>query len=275
MPRSVKLAMAAMKTCFGTDQPLSIHIGSAFCMLNDSEAFLKNLIDLKEEVLPPTSFIQSTHNTISGALALELQANGHNFTFSHRGHSFESALLDAELYASEENPDNQYQLVGGIEELTPLALKTLYEAGCASEKSLAPGEGATIFKMSPQRRPDSIASVVGFQTEKINPATTELLIAKFQAFCLQLSRERSSSDLLLTGNSLSPESEKTYNQLRQNLFPENPHFNYLEHCGIYPTASAFGLGCSILKLQQSTTTQQCWIIENYAQYWSFWLIRKI
>ena len=52
---------------------------------------------ITKNILTPTSFIQSTHNTVGGQIALELQCKGYNFTYVHGSNSFESALLDAKL----------------------------------------------------------------------------------------------------------------------------------------------------------------------------------
>lgn len=274
MPRSVKLSLAATKSCFGKDVPASIHMGSAYCMLTDSELFLKNLIDLQEETLPPTPFIQSTHNTVSGALALELQAQGHNFTFAHRGHSFEDAFLDTKLFALEENPENHYQLVGGIDEITPIALKTLYRAGCASDQSLSPGEGLAVFKMSPQPKPDSIALVENFRSEKCHSSSHILIEEIFREFIREQKTPLQSTDILMMGNDQSPEANPVYNHIKNSFFAENQSFNFLEYCGTYPTASAFGLAFSLSKLSQSPETERCWMIQNFGEYWSFWVLKK-
>ena len=60
-------------------------------------SFLTKMVENNEELLTPTAFIQSTHNTIGAQIALMLQCNNYNNAFVHRGFSFESALLDAML----------------------------------------------------------------------------------------------------------------------------------------------------------------------------------
>lgn len=275
MPRSVKLALAAMKCCFHSEIPTSIHIGSAYCMLKDSETFLQNLINLNEEALPPTPFIQSTHNTVSGALALELQAGGHNFTFSSRGHSFEDAFLDATLFADEENEKNFYQLVGGVEETSPITINALYHSGCVSEDGIAAGEGTAMFKMSPQRKTDSIASIQNFRTEKFKQQNSEIIQASIADFIHQNEGGIKPSDLFITGDNQSKSSREIYSHIKQSFFARNQESNFIKYCGSYPTAVSFGLAFSLSQLQASENAEQCWMIQNHGLYWSYWLIRKV
>src|SRR6478736_199948 len=92
----------------------------------------KNFLDAKmieqnEQLLTPTAFIQSTHNTIGAQIALLLGCNGYNNAFVHRGFSFESALLDAALLIRENEADNI--LVGAIDELTDRSFEILQRFG--------------------------------------------------------------------------------------------------------------------------------------------------
>lgn len=51
--------------------------------------------DRDEQLLTPTAFIQSTHNTLSGTLGIMLQNHSYNITWSNREFSFYDALEDA------------------------------------------------------------------------------------------------------------------------------------------------------------------------------------
>ena len=74
------------------------------------------MIRNKEEFLTPTSFIQSTHNTVGAQIALLLKCHGYNFAYVHRGLSFESALTDAMMRLEQGHAENI--LTGGIDEIT-------------------------------------------------------------------------------------------------------------------------------------------------------------
>lgn len=277
MPRLVKMGLAATKMCFNDDIPASIHIGSAFCMLQESEVFLKNLIDLKEEALPPTPFIQSTHNTVSGALALDGKVHGHNFTFSHQGHSFEDALLDAQLFGTEENHSNQYQLLGAIEEITPIALQTMLAGGCIIPQGLPAGEGVAVFKLSPQKQSDSFAFIKDFCSNKSKTTEDEGIYDKIARFISKQKEQPAASDFVILSYDPNPGREKIFQKIKESFFPENESIHALSYSGIYPTASAFGLGLGLAALSNTETKafQRCWAIHNFGTCWSFWLIEKV
>ena len=65
------------------------------CMIHTMQ-FLDPLCRDGEEGLKPTSFMQSTHNTVSAVLAMQLKCHGYNSTFSHGPESFAHACRDAE-----------------------------------------------------------------------------------------------------------------------------------------------------------------------------------
>ena len=112
-----------------------------------------------EEMLSPTAFIQSTHNTIGAQIGLMLQCNNYNNAFVHRGFSFESALLDGMLLLKENEASNV--LVGAIDEITNfshaiLNRMGLYKQGTVSNlevfntrsKGTIAGEGAAFFLLA-------------------------------------------------------------------------------------------------------------------------------
>ena len=83
--------------------------------VRDSEKFVSAIIDNDEQYLTPTSFIQSTHNTVGGQIALGIGCKGYNFTYVHSSNSFESSLLDAKLML--QNDEANTILIGGVDEL--------------------------------------------------------------------------------------------------------------------------------------------------------------
>ncbi|MCB0434905.1 MAG: 3-oxoacyl-ACP synthase, partial [Mangrovimonas sp.] len=100
MAKGIKMGVVASKLALnqaGIDKPDAIITGTGLGCLRDSEKFVSAILDNNEQFLTPTPFIQSTHNTVGGQIALELQCKGYNFTYVHASVSFESALLDAEL----------------------------------------------------------------------------------------------------------------------------------------------------------------------------------
>lgn len=147
MSKGLKMGLVAALDCLRqcnvtADQLQAISVGTAYGLLKDSESFLANMIAQKEVALNPTAFIQSTHNTVSGAIALHLKAHVHNMTFVQKGHSFEHALLDAEL--SLQHAGEQYVLLGGSDERIDV-LKSLVGTQNAA---LGIGEAASFLLLS-------------------------------------------------------------------------------------------------------------------------------
>ena len=85
--------------------------------INDSEKFLKNMIQNNESQLNPTPFIQSTFNTIGSQIAHIKKLNCYNVTYSQGEDSLNSALTDAYVKFKCTNCENI--LIGIFDESTP------------------------------------------------------------------------------------------------------------------------------------------------------------
>lgn len=110
----------------GMTLPDAIITATDFGCIEQSEAFLKALKGLDGAIFRPTHFMQSTHNTISSLIAIRLGCHGYNVTYSHRGKSFASALLDAWMQLTLGDMDSA--LVGWFDETTPLFSRLVPEA---------------------------------------------------------------------------------------------------------------------------------------------------
>src|SRR6187401_270737 len=119
MSRIIKMGVAAGTRALreaGVTTPNGIITGTSFGCLEDTGVFLTKMIENRENALNPTPFIQSTHNTIGSQIALLLQCQGYNQTYTQRAFSFEHSLIDA-ILELKENAD-QHMLVGGVDEIT-------------------------------------------------------------------------------------------------------------------------------------------------------------
>lgn len=123
--------------------------------LADSEKFLKVIIENNEDLLNPTPFIQSTFNTVGGQIALLCKNHNYNMTYSHRGSSFECALLDAVLLI--ENDEAKNVLVGAFDFNTTTLQEVLGELRFWKNKEI--GEGAFFFVLSKEKTEDTIARI--------------------------------------------------------------------------------------------------------------------
>lgn len=80
----------------GIECPDAIVAATSRGMLENSQQFLEDLIKNDEQMLKPTLFMLSTHNTISSALAIRTGCHGYNITYSQGDDSKSWAVKDAE-----------------------------------------------------------------------------------------------------------------------------------------------------------------------------------
>lgn len=98
----------------------AISVGTGLGCLVDTEKFLQQVINTQGGALSPTSFIQSTHNTVGGTISMMLGNHAYNMTHTQQFLSFEWAMIDALLKMKE---GASHVLVGGTDEYIPLLEK--------------------------------------------------------------------------------------------------------------------------------------------------------
>ena len=79
----------------GIECPDAIITATRYGMLDTSEKFLLDLCENGEDLLKPTLFMQSTHNTVSSSIAIRTKCHGYNITYSQGDRSLECALSNA------------------------------------------------------------------------------------------------------------------------------------------------------------------------------------
>ncbi|MBR5038224.1 MAG: beta-ketoacyl-[Prevotella sp.] len=138
--RALVTALQTLKES-GTDQLDAIIMGTGLGCLENTERFLDQMCREGESLLKPTYFMQSTHNTISSMLGIQLGCHGYNTTYSHQELSFDSALLDAVTQMRMGLIKNA--LVCGNDELTSAACAVIQKAGLFGQQGQpVTGEGS-------------------------------------------------------------------------------------------------------------------------------------
>ncbi|GGN05629.1 3-oxoacyl-ACP synthase [Dyadobacter beijingensis] len=220
MSKILRMSVACSKECIaqaGIGQPDAIVVGTGLGCLQDTEKFLNTSLTV-EGLLPPTSFIQSTHNTMAGQISLSIGNHGYNMTHTQNTLSFEHALLDASLLLHE---GDRNVLVGAADEhidiLDDITGQLAFETGAALTS------GASFFILSSENTAYTMAEladvhvvggVAGIQEE---------------------------TDAFLGRNGLATKDVDLV------LFAGNPvdgalkNVPYLALSGVYATASAFAL----------------------------------
>lgn len=239
----------------------AIITGTGMGCIEDSEKFLKAIIDNKEEFLTPTSFIQSTHNTVGAQIALGLQCKAYNLTYVNASVSFESALLDAKMKIEEEEANTI--LVGGIDENADYTISLFRLAGFVKKENESTynileatttgavyGEGATFFVLENEIKSTTYAEVLDI--EIINKLAVNEVEVKTIAFLKSNKLQVSDIDAIVLGFNGDVEFDDYYKILSENFFKNTPQVYYKQLSGEYNTASAFGLwvGAKIIKTQE-------------------------
>ncbi len=239
--------------------PSAIVTGSGMGCLNDSEKFLRNIIDNDEQFLTPTAFIQSTHNTVGAQIALGLGCKAYNVTYVHDATSFETSIIDAILKLDEEE---QNVLVGGVDELANHTVELHKLIGHVKEentlekgilnsnsKGAVYSEGAQFFVLENRKTENSYAELVDVIT--YDAILEEEVTSKLEAFLLANNLKTSEIDAVILGVNGDVEFDGIYQKLQDTILKEIPQVYYKHLSGEYNTASAFGMwtACKMIKNQ--------------------------
>ena len=251
MSRLIKMGITAARqalTDAGLEMPDAVITGTGLGSVEDTEKLLKEMHSATS-ILNPTPFIQSTYNTISSQIAINLKCHNYNSTYVHRAVSFESALQDG-LMQLDEGMANDI-LAGGIDELTPNHLhiirklghwkrepaSNLHLTGHGAPGALA-GEGAAFVVAGTEKGANCYCRIEGLET--------------FYHFTEEKFRDKQDVDLLLMGYNGDPEFDGIYDRVSEELFPGTPVALFKHISGEYYTASGIGLwlAANVLKRQE-------------------------
>jgi 3-oxoacyl-(acyl-carrier-protein) synthase len=238
----------------------AIITGTGMGCIEDSDKFLKALVDNNEEYLTPTSFIQSTHNTVGSQIALGLQCKAYNFTYVNAAVSFESSILDAKMQI--EAGEASTILIGGIDEMSDYTAKIFKLAGFIKKDSDSPyqvlnsktkgavySEGATFFVLGDKKFATTYAEILDLDI--INRLEIDEVETKIQEFLKSNNLQVSDIDAVVLGFNGDVVFDVFYKNISEKTFANTPQIYYKHLSGEYNTASAFGLwiGSKIIKTQ--------------------------
>lgn len=262
MSKAIKMGITSAKVALNEakiENPDAIITGTGEGCKQDTERFLENLIDQDEELLSPTSFIQSTHNTIGGQIALNLGCKNYNVTYTQNSASLESALLDAEMQLLETS-EKKSVLVGGVDELSEkitqfrtldgqLKSVDIHNLDLLKEDSTGTitSEGSHFFTLSTEKDNKSYAE---FRDVSIkNSIQPEKINDEVEIFLNKNNISSAAIDIVILGNNGDNRYDHYYKNLQQNLFKNTAQLAYKHMVGDYDTVSGFALysACKILK----------------------------
>lgn len=265
MSRVIKMGVAAAQLSLqdaGIEKPDAIITGTAYGCLDDTGVFLSKMINQQEEMLTPTAFIQSTHNTVAGQIALMLGCHGYNNTFVHKGFSFESALLDASMILKEGRSGTI--LTGAMDELTNHSFNILSRFDIYKKEAVTPaellhsqthgtvaGEGAACFVLGTEKGANTAAKLTGVTT-LYKPGGKAEISADIAAFLAAHNCSEDEVSLFINGRNGDASGDEWYEHMENNALAGKPVACFKHLCGEYPTAAAFGmwLGAKVIAAQQ-------------------------
>lgn len=234
----------------GSPELDGIITGTGVGCIKDSESFLSAIIQNNEEFLTPTAFIQSTHNTVGGQIALGLGCKAYNFTYVQAGASFESALFDARLQLLIDEAKNV--LVGGVDERADKTYEHFELAGLikTSEESVGAtySEGASFFVLGESQQDATYAELTDISiVNRLEPGEISFFLTRF------LDRNGlnfTAIDAVIVGKS-DDRKEDIYYDTFLGLF-DKPSIHYKHLSGEYNTSSAFGfwVGANVVREQK-------------------------
>ena len=264
MAKGIKMGVVASQIAIQEAAPNHIDAiitGTGMGCVRDSEKFVSAILDNREQFLTPTSFIQSTHNTVAGQIALGIDCKSYNFTYVHSSISFESALLDALMQLQAGEAENI--LIGGVDESGEhtTAIHRLIKH-IKSEKinpsrlldsqteGTIVGEGANFFVLSNAIQPSTYAQVLDVRTFNTLPKSG--IGYQLDRFLMDNGLSTADIDVLITGHNGDIAYDHYYGELAQTDFKDTQQIYYKHLSGEFNTASAFGfwLGAKILKTQR-------------------------
>jgi 3-oxoacyl-[acyl-carrier-protein] synthase II len=293
MTKVVRMGIASAKSALneaGLERPDIITTGTAYGCLADTELFLSKLLTQEESMLTPTAFIQSTHNTVSGQIALNVACHGHNFTYVHRGHSFETSLQESLMWLAE-NPALSI-LTGGVDELTQHSFDIISRFGTyktatstfdeKTEGTIA-GEGSSMFVLSTQKQASTYAELVDVCLCKSVDIPSQL-----NQFLSQQHLSADQIDLCLVGVNGDTRYDSTILN-NVSVIGHSKMATFKKWCGEFPTSGSFALAMALSCIRQNycpssamlqgdelASPKTVLIYNHYKnQYHSFILLRAI
>lgn len=241
MGRIIKRAIAVSAEALsgaGIISPEAIITGTGLGCIENTELFLDAMIHEGEEFLQPAYFINSTHNTISSQVAIHFQCHGYNNTFSQRGISFESALIDAFMLFETGSVFNA--LVIGNDEMTPHFFdffnKLNYWKKSSSEAGAFSGESAGAFILSTEKDKVEIAGI-----DILYSPDEDALTSSISNMCSNAGISVESIEAVMVGENTNSYNDKIYSEFCDNVFPNLPILWWKHIFGESFTSSALGL----------------------------------
>lgn len=239
MGRILKRALATSKEALKSASRESVDAivtGTGFGCIENTEFFLDALSNEGEQLLKPTYFMQSTHNTISSLVAIQTKNYNYNATYAHKGISFESALHDAWLQFQLGKIESA--LVGCHDEMTETFYQIMKKGGVMGQDEERCGEVAVSVVLSTNSEAQPLCRLTGLKM--LHQPALEDLKAALANLLQEAGHGLADVDYVLTGISGNHHSDEAYHTETKALFGDKPLLKYKHLFGENFTASGLG-----------------------------------
>lgn len=243
LKRAIATSVSALQDA-GVEHPDAIITGTGFGSIENTELFLDQLVRQGEEMLKPTQFMQSTHNTVSSLIGIHTKSHGYNCTYSHKGLSFDSALYDAWLQMKLCRIGTA--LVGSHDEMSPIFSGFVRKAGYVRDGEFA-SEAAVSVLLS---KNEADAPMCTLQGVKILSQPSDAQIQEaLQQMLEEAGMTAKDIDACMTSKSGNAETDAQCAFI-DALLPGVPQLQYKPVFGVGFSASALGFYASACCLKE-------------------------
>lgn len=226
LKRALATSLSALQEG-GIENPDAIITGTGFGSIENTELFLDALVREGEQLLKPTQFMQSTHNTASSLIGIHTKSHGYNSTYSQKGFSFDSALYDAWMQFRIGRIESA--LVGSHDEMSPVFSGFVRKAGHVKEGEICSEAAVSVLLAdSGDAAYCSLEGVKLFDTPSQD--TLRQVLADMTAGGI---------DAVMTGMSGNAENDSWYGFL-DAMLPGVPQLRYKPLFGVNFSSSATG-----------------------------------
>ena len=226
LKRALATSLSALQEG-GIENPDAIITGTGFGSIENTELFLDALVREGEQLLKPTQFMQSTHNTASSLIGIHTKCHGYNSTYSQKGFSFDSALYDAWMQFRIGRIESA--LVGSHDEMSPVFSGFVRKAGHVKEGEICSEAAVSVLLAdSGDAAYCSLEGVKLFDTPSQD--TLRQVLADMTAGGI---------DAVMTGMSGNAENDSWYGFL-DAMLPGVPQLRYKPLFGVNFSSSATG-----------------------------------
>jgi len=253
MSKVVRMGLATALKALADAQivhPEAIITGTGLGCLLDTEKFLAQMVENNEALMNPTAFIQSTHNTVAGQIALHLGCRSYNLTFSQKNASFETALMESCLLLADGEANNV--LLGGIDEITEAAQELIQKSGCGKAENnpngYIVGEGAAFFTLSSKKQEISLAKLVDLKLSYQIDNEQDLQNG-LSDFLGKNKLKATDIDLILLGENNDTNDKNWYSKVCASL-GNKMYLAYKKYCGEHDCASSFALWLAVKQISK-------------------------